>query len=213
MRLAATHFDNWIFLLLVAVAMFFRWLTSVANKASKGTDNEDEGISPPPSPRAPAPTDEERIRKFLDALGQPAGTKPPPPITQRPTYQKPIVLPRVPTFGSPLPPLTTKPPALPRRIKLPGQITQPPYEEKTFKPQPGETTFEVRETSTAPPEPPPPMTTPAEAYAVATRSKPAPARSESNLIALLRSPSGLRNAIVLREVFGPPRGMQPMDLV
>jgi hypothetical protein len=30
---------------------------------------------------------------------------------------------------------------------------------------------------------------------------------------MLRSTSGLRDAIILREIFGPPRSMQPLDLV
>jgi hypothetical protein len=201
-KMAATHFDSWIFLLLVGIAMLFRWLTSLANKANTGSDDADESVTPPPVPRAPAQTDEERIRKFLEALGQPPGTKPPSPITQRPTYQKPLVVPRVPP----------KPPALPRRIRLPGQITQPPYEEKIFDPRAPETSFDVQEaTATAPPVPPPPVSAPAEAYASATRPKAGPA--QNSLAALLRSPSGLRNAIVLREVFGPPRSLQPMDLV
>jgi hypothetical protein len=212
--IAAAHLDNWLFILLVAVAMLFRWLTKVASKASKNSGNADERSTsaPPPIPRAPAPSDEERIRKFLEALGQPAGSSPPPPIAQRPTYQKPIVLPRMPPFGSPLPPLTTKPPELPRKITLPGQITQPPYEKKTFKPKAAEASFEVHQaTATAPSAPPPPINSPAEAYAAATSPTAAPARSETNIAALLRSPSGLRNAIILREVFGPPRSLQPLS--
>ena len=112
--IAAFHFDNWLFILLIAVAMLFRWLASLASKASKGSDETDErSTSTPPTPgpartvpRAPVESDEQRIRKFLEALGQPAGSQPPPLVAHRPTYQKPVMLPHVGPFGSPLPPLT-----------------------------------------------------------------------------------------------------------
>ena len=201
------HIDNWLFFLLVAAAALFRWLMSAANKASKDAGNPEER-STSPVPRAPVDSDEQRIRKFLEALGQPPGSRPPPPVTQqRPTYQKPIVLPHVRPFGSPLPPLTTRPPDLPRQVQLPGQITEPPYEEKKFKPIIPEGAFEVRQDA-QPPSEPAPIKSAAEAYAVATAPTRAPARVETNIAALLRSPSGLRNAIILREVFGPPRSMQ-----
>jgi len=217
--LIAVHFDNLLFLLLVAVALLFRWLASKAGQTSKDSEESERRSTstpqtPPPIPHAPAQTDEERIRKFLEALGQPAGSRPPPPVVQRPSYQKPIVLEHVPPFASPLPPLTTKPPELPRRVTLPRQITQPPYEKKTFKPKAAEASFEVHEaTATAPPAPAPPIKSPAEAYAIATEPKTESARSETNIAMLLRSSSGLRNAIILREVFGPPRSLQPLDLV
>ena len=34
-----------------------------------------------------------------------------------------------------------------------------------------------------------------------------------NITTLLSSPSGLRDAIVLREIFGPPRSLQPLHLI
>jgi len=202
MRLAAAHIDTWIFLLLVAVAMFFRWLTSVAG--NKGTDDEEES-APPPVPRAPAQTDEERIRKFLEALGQPAGTRPPPPVVprqmdaeraarearqriesaRRAAAQKK----KIPTTHPNLPPLTTVPPPIPvQSLPEEGRVpARPIISEGTI--------FEVRETAESP-------------------SIPRTARSaDTSILALLKSPSGLRNAIVLREVFGPPRSLQPMDLV
>jgi len=37
--------------------------------------------------------------------------------------------------------------------------------------------------------------------------------AQQSLSARLRSPDGLRDAIVLREIFGPPRSLQPFDIV
>jgi hypothetical protein len=218
--MAALHFDNLLFLLLIAVAMLFRWLASAANKASKNLDadeTEERSTSTPPMERAPEESDTERMRKFLEALGQPPGSRPPPVMRRTPAPEierKRTVLPHVPPFASPLPPLKTRPPELPKKIRLPGQFTTPPYEEKIFKPSPAEApVYEVQESSGAPEPPPKIPTTPAAAYAAVTEAK-APTRGrEGNLIALLRSPSGLRSAIILREVFGPPRSLQPLDVI
>ena len=139
----AVHLDNLLFLLLVAVALLFQLLAKAAGKAGKDTTRRRSTPAPPTPPavpRAPAGSEEERIRKFLEALGQPTTSRPPPPVSPRPTYQKPVVLPHVPPFGAPLPPLRTRPPEsepdwrLPREIRLPGQIT-PTREKTTFTPR------------------------------------------------------------------------------
>src|SRR5438105_6174087 len=210
----AVHFENLLFLLFVAGAFLFQLLTRAASKTGKNADESQRRSTstPPPIPRAPADSEEERIRKFLEALGQPTTSKPPAPVSPRPTYQRPVVLPHIPPFGSPLPPLTTRPPDLPRKIKLPGQIT-PTYEAKTFTPKVAEPAkFEVHEGQIAS-ERPPIIKTAAEAYAIASQPISKPEHTETNITALLRSPSGPRDAIILREIFGPPRSLQPLDLV
>jgi hypothetical protein len=123
------------------------------------------------------------------------------------------VLPRVPRqLGSPLPPLTTRPPDLPREIKLPGQIT-PTREARTFQPRVAEApAFEIQQGPPLP-EPLPVIKTAAEAYAIATQATSKSAEAKIDIATLLRSTSGLRNAIILREIFGPPRSLQPLDLV
>src|ERR1700737_4985001 len=82
------HLDNWLFFLLVAVVILFRWLARAANKASKGPDDAPRSTSTPRQPnerihRAPPDSEEERIRKFLEALGQPPGSPPPRRVTPR----------------------------------------------------------------------------------------------------------------------------------
>jgi hypothetical protein len=213
----AVHFENLLFLLFVAGAFLFQLLTRAASRTGKNARESQRRPTsrpqaPPPIPRGPAGTDEERIRRFLEALGQPTTSKPPPPVMPRPTYQKPVVLPHVPPFASPLPPLTTRPPDLPHEINLPRQITST-RGKKTFSPRVAEASeFEVHE-GAMPTEAPPIIKTPAEAYAIGTESISKPDQTETNIAALLRSTSGLRNAIILREVFGSPRSLQPLDLV
>jgi hypothetical protein len=215
--MAALHLDNLLFLLFVAIAIFFQILTRAATKGRKRPgDTTRRSTSPSqasrPISREPDETDEQRIRKFLEALGQPTTSKPPEPVAPRPTYQRPVVLPHMGPMKSPLPPLTTRPPDLPREIKLPDQIT-PTREARRFQPRVAEApAFEVQQ-GPAPVEPPPMITTAAEAYAIATAPAPRTSAPRSEIARMLRSTSGLRDAIILREILGPPRSLQPLDLV
>ena len=203
------HLDNLFVLLLITAVALLRLLASKAGRAKKKSQEPKQRS---PVPRSPANSDEERIRKFLEALGQPASSKPPPPVTSRRTYQKPVVLPHVPPFASPLPPLKTRPADLPRKITLPQPSPKPTSAQKLAKPKvEAAPVFEVPQAM--PPSEPPAPTTPAEAYAIVTAPKAVPARGDMDVTQLLKSPSGLRSAIVLREVFGPPRSLQPLDLI
>ena len=113
--------DTLIFFVLAALALIFKWLTSKAEK-SQAEKEERESESAPPNEQAPPPlrpapqSEEERVRRFLEALGMPAGTQPPPPVRQRrvvtpavpqtPPAQKPKVKR---SYAQPLPPLVTTP--------------------------------------------------------------------------------------------------------
>jgi hypothetical protein len=216
----AVHFDNWIFLLLVAVAMLFRWLSAAAGKASKNSD-ETPGRStspPPPVPRGPMDSDAERIRKFLEALGQPPEAKPPPPVAHRTDMPpRPVAPVRPPAGPLPFPPKAPRP--LSREDKGRRAVI---LQESPIGP-PAEWTREAKvmvpvESATPPvPEssaiesPSKPLPRPVEAYAIATPASPAAAKID--IVSLLDSAKGLREAIILREIFGPPRSLQPLDLV
>jgi hypothetical protein len=215
--MAAVHLDNLLFLLFVALAIFFQILTRAATKGRRRPgDTTRRSTSPSQRARPIASeseeTDADRIRKFLEALGQPTTSEPPAPAAPRPTYQRPVVLPHVGPMKSPLPPLTSRPPDLPREIRLPGQIP-PTREARTFQRRVAEAqAFEIQQ---GPPlgEPPPVIKTAAEAYAIATQSIAKSADAKIDIVTMLRSSSGLRDAIILREIFGPPRSLQPLDLV
>jgi hypothetical protein len=231
----AVHFENLLFLLFIAVAVLFQLLTRAASKASKGPSETGRRSTstPPPLPRADTETDEERIRKFLEALGQPPGSKPPPPVVHRTDIPPRPVAPIQPPpsmrpFPAPPRPLTPEERRKPkvvlheetvgqpgewlRKINYPGQIPKPP-EGRVFVPKLAEpTTFEVHE-GTTPAGPSVTIKTPAEVYAIATQPTTRPTETETDIAALLRSASGLRNAIILREIFGPPRSLQPLDLI
>jgi hypothetical protein len=189
--IAATIFDHPGFLLLIVFVALVRWLASKA----KQTQNQQPPPTPSPAPPSrPIPrggdtqADEDRIRKFLEALGQPPGTTPPKVVTQRRQTRPDLV--------SPLPPLKTKPPPLPQVASPPRP---PPFETARMLPMAArETAFEVRDVARQTSIEPAPQ----------TRTIPA-ARLSSRVG--LGTPQDLRNAIVLREIFGPPRSLQPFD--
>src|SRR6266480_4119940 len=100
----AAHFENLLFLLLVVVAVLFQVLTKAAGKTSKDQAKRTSTPSPrtpPPIRRAPTESDEERIRRFLEALGQPTASRPPPPVAPRtnipPRPLAPVQPPPIPT--------------------------------------------------------------------------------------------------------------------
>jgi hypothetical protein len=191
--------DTLIFLALAGVAFVFKWLTSHA--AGDPEKPETPPPNEPPSRRPPAQSEEERVRRFLEALGAPPGTQPPPPIRRRSVAPRPAVSPvpqpqRPPkvrrSFVQPLPPLTTAPPE-----PVVVEAAPPP-------------------TLIAPLVPPllPPLAAPiASLPPLARTSKAVKLRAlpAGSLGALLRKPGGIRQAIVLREVLGPPRGVQAFD--
>jgi hypothetical protein len=191
--------DTLIFLVLAGLALVFKWLTSHA-----AGDPEKPEPPPPNEPaqrRAPPQSEEERVRRFLEALGAPPGTQPPPAVRRRSVVPRPAVIPapqpqRPPkvrrSFVQPLPPLTTTPPEL-----VLVEAAPPPV-------------------MIAPPLPSlaPPLAAPITSLSpLKTTSKAVTSRALStrSLGALLRNPGGIRQAIMLREVLGPPRGLQALD--
>src|SRR5882724_6090276 len=193
------HLDNLLFLLLLAVAFLFQLLTRAVTRASRDQTKRESTSTremPPPVLHSPTESDEERIRKFLEALGQPPTSRPPPPVVPRtnipPRPLAPVQPPRIPTARN----IFTD-----RRKQV---------VETTKSPEP--LVFGLRE---APPLPklPASIKPSAETYATAADSKTKLARTGIDIATFLRSPAGLRNAVVLREIFGPPRSLLPFDLI
>ena len=227
-----------LFLILVAVAGLLRWLATKSGEETK----QDRSSTPPPrtptgAPRTqarPARTttpEEERIRKFLEALGVPTDMPAPPPVTPRQPElpQRPLM-----------------PVAPPREMVSGGNVfdrrkQDPESRRKIYTPQPAQpeilpSASPSRSAETAEIQPPPapatgiPMESPAFDAGEVTVVPPAPAPAgrerrrkrrvldeavfemetapTSSYIDDLSSPEALRRAIVLREIFGPPRSLQ-----
>jgi hypothetical protein len=195
------HLENLLFILLIVMAALFRLLASKAGQTKKKLQNPDQRSTTSPqlgeSPRrARIESDEERIRKFLEALGQPASSRPPPPVAPRtnipPRPLAPVQPPRIPTARNIL---TERRRQVVKTTKSPEPLVFGLHEAPPLAKLPALIKPSV------------------ETYATAADSKTKLARTGVDSGTFLRSPAGLRNAIVLREIFGPPRSLQPFDLI
>jgi len=96
------------------------------------------------------------------------------------------------------------PPDQPSRFQ---QIPPPPV------PAPTAPAFEIHEALPADLQQPAIITTPVEAYATPKASEVAKgADFKMDIATLLASKTSLREAILLREILGTPRGLQPLDV-
>ena len=214
------HWDqNIIFIIIAAIIGISRLVSRISEESKKQSQRRRQ--PPPPQPKMPQPiqrtrpkTDEERVREFLEALGQPAGAAPPAKVQPR-------------TQIPPRPLAPVQPPASMRPFGKPEFRTWR-EQAKVVLQQP---------TKIAPPEIKPvivPSVVPAEASEPGTwiaqeeaqtgaAAKMAVARTDdqpsirASAAAIwkrtLRSPDAVRTAIVLREIFGPPRGVQVSSFV
>jgi len=216
----AVSLDNLLFFLLIAVAALFQLLSKAVSKAGKSDSNETSSSPKPqtsrPIQRAPRESDADRIRKFLEALGQPPSSTPPPIVLPRtdipprrlaPVQPPPVIpgmwrLPRERPEKSDVSESESAPLEQPSRLQ---QIVPPPV------PPPAAPAFEVHEALAVELKQPPVIKTPAEAYATQGVGK--RADSKMNIATLLASKSSLRELILLREILGRPRGLQAFDLL
>ncbi len=216
------HWDqNIIFIIIAAIVAISRLVSRISEESKKQSQRRRQ---PPPSqPEIPQPvqrtrpkTDEERVREFLEALGQAPGSTPPAKVQ-----------PRIQIPPRPLAPV--QPPASMRPFAKP--------EFRTWKEQAKEIVVLQQPAKAAPPEikrivVPPPV--PAEAnepgawieqaqaqtaaptkIAIARTDDQPSVRASADAVwkRTLRSPDAVRTAIVLREIFGPPRGVQSSNFV
>ena len=175
-----------------------RWLISQKTQAGKNVSQ------PPKTPAQPIPrsdtrSEEVRLRRFLEALGQPPGAKPPPSVARRSTPRE-AVSHVPPPIRSPLPPLTTVPPPLP--VEMESRAEPPPIPPRKFTPAvAGDTRFEIRASGGV------------DDPASLSRRADVSLADKSGLLARLATKQALRDAIVLREIFGPPRSLQSAETI
>ena len=218
----AVSLDNLLFFLLIAVAALFQLLSKAVSKAGKSDSNETSSSpgsqTPRPIQRAPRESDADRIRKFLEALGQPPSSTPPPPVLPRSDIPPRPVAP-----VQPPPTLVPRPPwdllREERRKRDARRKSSPPEQairaEEVILPPipvPAASAFEVDEAALPlEPQQPPIIKASVEAYGAAARPSAARTDFKGDIATLLGSKSSLREAILLREILGTPRGLQAMD--
>ena len=187
---------------LVIVSVIVKWVM----KKRAGSDAAEPGAesTPPPvvfRPRA-APArnpDEEKMRKFFEALGLPTDSLPPAPVA-------PKAPPPVPKHGS-----SARPPPIQSKPKFKRAPEPPPHVRPDFMPAAAES-ISVGAGPLAPASP----VSPAEMYASMSISAPS-LRPESRrdrspaaaiALELITSPGSARRAIVLNELFSKPLSMR-----
>jgi len=204
----AAHLDSLLFLLLVAVAVLFQFLAKAAGKTGKDqTKSTPIPRTPTPMRRAPTESDEDRIRKLLEALGQPPTSRPPPSVAPRtdiPPRPLAPVQPPISPFSQLRREKSRKREITPKEIPPPRPVRGA---EKIVPPA-----FEVQEGPLTI-APPPIFKAPVETYAGVTPTIANAKKLRTDVATLLASTSGLRDAIILREILGPPRGLRMLDLL
>lgn len=211
------HFDqNIILIIIAAVVGIYRLVTRISEELKK----QQEKRQPPtasrteysqPAQRTLPKTDEDRIREFLEALGQPADTAPPPKVQPRtqvpsrplapvqpPASMRPFTKPRFRAWKEQIKDVlsTPSPPKIKRVVGSSGPAQTN---------EPGEWMAEEHDEKIVP-------VTTTMATPMATEPPVRRAPVETLWKQNLRSPDSLRTAIILREIFGPPRGLQSIEI-
>jgi len=186
----------------------------VRENGPRGVDSppSSEATLRPPSQSAPPRgsgeiSEQERLRKFLEALGVPSGA--PPQSQPRPVQPPPQPVPR-PMLGpqpTPVRPVYQPPvPVLTRPVVSPTRLVPPPTKPReSFAPGQGGPLDEVEEEVV--------QFRKAASMMVPMSDPevPAPRRAAvtmpADLREMMRSPQTLRAAIVAREILGPPPGL------
>lgn len=217
-----------LFVALLAVAALLRWIAKRSEEVAHDDAQTPESRSTPlprsdqPITRTATTSEEERIRKFLEALGVPTDSSPPPPVAPRSDIPPRPVVPIQPPPEMVPGTFPSRPREVRRKVVMPdtraeetftqAQPVAPPVVQERVQParkgdSPG---FEVGDVVVVPP-------LSVEQKRTKKRRIEEPVyeneidRTVSSFAADLTSREGLRRAIVLREIFGPPRSLQKFD--
>jgi hypothetical protein len=219
------HWDqNIIFIIIAAIVAISRLVSRISEESKKQSQRRRQPPQrPPPQPeisqpmqRARPKTDEERVREFLEALGQAPGSTPPPKVQPR------IKIPLRP-LAPVQPPASMRPFGKPEFrtwrerakeivvLQQPTKITPPEIRRVVVPPIVAAAGENEPDAWIAPEQA---QTGTATKIAVArTADQPSRASADTIWKQALRSPNAARTAIILREILGPPRGVQSSNFV
>jgi len=223
------HWDqNIIFIIIAAIIGISRLVSRISEESKKQSQRRRQPPQrPPPQPEIPQPiqrtrpkTDEERVREFLEALGQAPGSTAPAKVQ-----------PRIQIPPRPLAPV--QPPASMRPFGKPEfRIWREQAKEIEVLQQPTKIAPHKLKRAVVPPivaaageNEPDAWIAPEQAQTVVATTKTSIARASDQATQTvrasadtiwkqaLRSPNAARTAIILREIFGPPRAVQSSNFV
>lgn len=161
--------------------------------------------APPAAGQAGEPSDQDKLRKFLEALGVPSGEAPP---AQPPRPVQPLPPPVIPAPRTPAPP--PLPPPLPRPVILAPRPVSPvqPVSRKVVVYPSEPVALESQEAGNLSEVSAEMMRDARAEQKVPTVSmaRPTPAAATA-LKEALRTPENLRAAFLVREILGPPPGL------
>jgi hypothetical protein len=225
MLIAAIN-DQILYYIAVAAYGVFYWWNNRRNKAP-GPDTgeipprQDTQNQPNPSPN-PADSEQERLRRYLEALGLPSGQQTQPPRPAAPAPPRPLPQPAQPRpYVQPAPrqvqqPRTPAPRIYPpiRPVSRPVPVVREPESRESMDPgrlEESATAIEnigaeldkmSRDVRTMSSTDQAPAASPGAANALFT------ATQARTMIEIFRTPETLRTALLAQEILGPPRGLQ-----
>ena len=214
------HIDqNIVFVVIVAIIGIWRLIARIKDALNQSQrDNQRRTPQPnrPPRPLArEEKTDEQRVREFLEALGRPIGSAPPSKVQTRANLPpRPVAPIHPPPSMRPFSPVLVQP-----RSRAKKTVSIPPHQwSKSSVPgsavvvSPSSASIDINEPGSwiaqeqARSAPPPDVS---EASLIKATDETVSVRASAEIIwkPVLRSLDGMRAAIVLREILGPPRAM------
>lgn len=223
--------DQLILLLVVGAVALGKWFFENAGRFQGGDEPTDEAPRPQPRP-APRPrnlahpeeSDEEKMRRFMEALGLPPESAPPPltPVykpsgqaaAERLRRRRPPAAP-VKAAPAPTPAPTPRPdrPHIAPTLDTGGPLPEIPKTASVSETAPASEVLSIPKMTFVEPEqmieraPTGSVGKPASRAPSAT--KPQPSEGAAGVLRdQLRTPEALRNAILLREILGEPKGLQ-----
>jgi type II secretory pathway pseudopilin PulG len=215
------HFDqNVIIVIVAAVIGISRLVARIAENAREQSQRRNKQAQARgqqeqlPHPQQPPPvfarpkTDEERVREFLEALGAPAGTTPPPKIQPRTDIPpRPVAPIQPPPLSRPFSPVILRPAFEKARKTFTPPRPAPVPEASSETAEPGAWLREEEKIEEA-----------AARFETATRTTADEGvhRGVEGAISwrnALRSRESVRTAIVLREILGPPRALREIEAI
>jgi hypothetical protein len=219
------HFDqNILFVIIVAIIGIWRLIARIKdalNQSQRHNQRRTPQLNRPSRPLAmDGKTDEQRVREFLEALGRPTGSAPPSKVQPRTN------LPPRPLAPIPPPPSMRpfSPVLVPPRSRAKKAVSSPPHQwSKSLVPEsdvvvptsspsidvnePGRWIAQEQARSALSPDVP-------KTPIIKATDETLPIRASAEIIwkPVLRSPDGMRAAMVLREILGPPRAMHDFGI-